>query len=68
MNKALFIITFMTVVLASAFLISSSGAIHSAYACPAKSRGPATSSVNPIATSNPNTPLSQSQIAQSQPS
>jgi hypothetical protein len=68
MNKALFIITFMTVVFASALLISSSGAIHSSYACPAKSSSTTTSSVNPIVTSNLNTPLSQSQIAQSQPS
>jgi hypothetical protein len=67
MNKALFIISFIAIVFASAFLISSSGAIHSALACPAKSSSTSTSSVNPIVTSNLNTPLPQSQIAQSQP-
>lgn len=66
MNKALFIIGFLAIVFAGAFIISNFDDIQSAHACPNKSSGTATSNVNPIISSNMNIPLSQSQISPSQ--
>jgi hypothetical protein len=66
MDKALFVFSFLAIVFLSALLISSYDSIHLAHACPAKSSGTTASNVNPIISSNLNTPLPQSHTAPSQ--
>jgi hypothetical protein len=64
MNKALFIIGFLTMVFASAFIIST-GAIEAVEACPNKSSGNTGSNTNPVISTSLNTP-SSSQLAPGQ--
>ena len=58
MNKALFIIGFLAMVFASAFIIST-GAIQAVEACPNKNSGNTESNSNPVISTSLNTPSSQ---------
>ena len=58
MNKALFIISFLAMVFASAFIIST-GAIQAVEACPNKNSGNTESNSNPVISTSLNTPSSQ---------
>ena len=57
MNKALFMIGFLAMVFASAFIISTS-AIQAAEACPNKSGGNTALNANPVISTSMNTPSS----------
>jgi hypothetical protein len=57
MEKALFIIGFLAMVFASAFIIST-GAIQAVEACPNKSSGNTESNANPVISTSLNTPSS----------
>ncbi len=59
MNKALFIIGFLSIVFAGAFIISTS-AVHADSQCPSKNSGNAASNTNQIISTSLNAPLSQS--------
>ena len=61
MEKAVFIIGFLAMVFASAFIISTN-AIQAVEACPNKSSGNAESNENPVISTSMNT-LSSSQLA-----
>jgi hypothetical protein len=65
MNKALFMIGFLAMVFASAFIISTTGT-QAAEACPNKSSGNTQSNANPVISTSMNTPPSSSTLAPGQ--